>query len=46
MLSKAGYGSIKELRELDTHEFLNLIEFENIQNDIQTHLMDEAKNKR
>ncbi|EPB4210664.1 hypothetical protein ACROQ8_004771, partial [Yersinia enterocolitica] len=43
-LSKAGYGSYKELTELDTPELLDMVEFENISADIQHHQMEEAKN--
>ena len=38
-LSKAGYGSINELRELTTKEFLDLVEYEHISADITAHLM-------
>ena len=42
-LSKKGYGSLTELKELDTPEFLDLVEFESITNDIEQHHMDEAR---
>jgi hypothetical protein len=34
-LSKAGYGTLAELRELDTPELLDIVEFEQISADIQ-----------
>ncbi len=43
-LSKAGYGSYKELTELDTAELLDMIEFENISADIQHYQMEKANN--
>ncbi|EON3359435.1 hypothetical protein ACNHFS_004475 [Yersinia enterocolitica] len=43
-LSKAGYGSYKELTELDTSELLDMVEFENISADIQHYQMEKAKN--
>ncbi|EPB4210662.1 hypothetical protein ACROQ8_004769, partial [Yersinia enterocolitica] len=43
-LAKAGYGSYKELSDLDTTELLDMVEFENISADIQHHQMEEAKN--
>ena len=43
-LAKQGYGSLKEMHELDTPEVLDLIEYENIQADIQEYLIWEAKN--
>ena len=41
-LSKSGYGSLKEIKELDTKEFLDLIEYEHLQNSIQQIIYDEA----
>jgi len=35
-LSKAGFGSIREIKEMDTDEFLDLLEYEAISNDIYT----------
>jgi len=43
-LSKAGYGSYKELIELDTPELFDMLEFENISADIQHYQMENAKN--
>lgn len=34
-LSKSGYGSLAEIEALDTHQFLNLIEYESILNAIE-----------
>lgn len=44
-LSKAGYGTLKYLIELDTPELLDIIEFENIRCDIETYEMENARNK-
>ena len=38
-LSKQGYGSLKELKLMDTKEFLDLVEYEQISNAIEKHLM-------
>lgn len=43
-LCKMGYGSLKEMKELDTPEVLDLIEYEHIQSDVQSYLMEEARN--
>ena len=42
-LSKAGYGSLSEIRKLDTPEFLDLVEYENISRDIEQHIIDRTK---
>ena len=42
-LVKAGYGSLKEIQNLDTEDFLDCIEYEYIQNTIQTIIYDEAR---
>ena len=36
-LSKAGYGSLAEIEQWDTDQFLDAIEFEQITADIQAH---------
>lgn len=41
-LSKQGYGSIVEIRELDTTEFLDLVEFEQITKAIEQYSIAEA----
>ena len=41
-LSSQGYGTIAEIRDLDTVDFLNLLEYESILIDVQTY-KDEAK---
>ena len=41
-LCKKGYGSLAELNDLDTPEFLDLVEFESIINDIEQHHIDGA----
>lgn len=43
-LSKQGYGSIKEIRELGTDDFLNLVEYEQICSDIESYQMQNARN--
>jgi hypothetical protein len=43
-LARRGYGTLREMQQLDTPEVLDLIEFENIQADIEEHLMWEARN--
>jgi hypothetical protein len=45
-LVKEGYGSLVELRDLDTPEFLDLVEFENINGQIEAYLMRDRKNGR
>lgn len=42
-LSRNGYGSIKEIKSLDTKDFLDLVEYENIKNDIESLLIAEAR---
>jgi len=42
-LVKAGYGTLKELKELDTPELLDIIEFEMITADIEHHKMEQAR---
>lgn len=39
-LVKAGYGTLKEIEAMDSTEFLDIVEYENIQADIQAHLID------
>ena len=41
---KAGYGSLEEIKSLDTTDYLDIIEFESIQNDIQNHLIEASRN--
>lgn len=36
-LVKAGYGSVEELRKLDSDDFLDLLEYESISNDIYSY---------
>lgn len=45
-LVKAGYGSLAEIEAMDTTEFLDAIEFEQISADIQHHKMEQARNGR
>ena len=42
-LCKAGFGSLKEIKELDTKEFLDILEYESILSDIQRIMIEEAK---
>lgn len=42
-LARKGYGSVSELNQLDTPELLDIIEFENIQQDIEKYLIDESR---
>ena len=43
-LVKAGIGSLAEVQRLDTREFLDCLEYEEIQNAIEGHLIEEASN--
>lgn len=45
-LCKAGYGTVREIEEWDTDQFLDAIEYEQIAADIQAHKMEEARNGR
>ncbi|MFW3412303.1 hypothetical protein ACN9J3_06175 [Aliarcobacter butzleri] len=38
---KKGYGSLKELKKLDTDEIINIIDYENMMNDIESLVYDE-----
>jgi hypothetical protein len=42
-LVKAGYGSLNEVMNFDTKEFLDCCEYEYIQNTVQSIMYDEAK---
>ena len=42
-LSKEGFGSINELMQLDTKEFLDIIEYCEIRNYIESYEYDRAK---
>ena len=42
MLCKAGYGSLREIQSFDTKEFLDCMEYEYIQNSIQSIMYKEA----
>jgi len=44
-LVEAGFGSLKEIRALDSRDFLDLVEFKSIQNDIQYHHMHATKGR-
>ena len=43
-LVSKGFGSLKEIQELDTPEFLDCLEYMEIQSAVEAHLMDEAQN--
>jgi len=36
-LAKQGYGTLSEIKELDTKDFLDLLEYEQINNDLEWH---------
>lgn len=42
-LVKAGYGTLKEIQELDSPEFLDLMEYEDISTKIYQKKMDDAR---
>ncbi len=42
-LAKQGYGSLKEIRELDTVELLDLLEYEQIHNRVENYLINKAR---
>jgi hypothetical protein len=42
-LARRGYGSLQELERMDTPQFLDLVEFEHIQNDIELYHMQQGK---
>lgn len=43
-LSKAGYGSLAEIEQWDTDQFLDAIEFEQISADIMAHKAEAMRN--
>jgi hypothetical protein len=43
-LVKAGYGSLREVEEFDSKEFLDCLEYEEIKNAIESHQIEEASN--
>jgi hypothetical protein len=45
-LSKQGYGTVSQIRDLDTKDFLDLMEYEAIENAIERHLRWKAENNR
>jgi hypothetical protein len=42
-LVKQGYGSLNQMKELDTPELLDIIEYENILKDIELHQIESVK---
>ncbi|WP_155522212.1 hypothetical protein [Aliarcobacter lanthieri] len=44
-LVKKGYGSLQELKILDTDEIINIIDYENMMNDIEALAYDERTSK-
>ena len=44
-LCKKGYGSLKELKQLDTDDFFNIVEYENMLSDIESLAYDERNTK-
>ncbi len=45
-LTKQGYGTLAEIRELDTPDFLDLLEYESIVNAISRHQYWQAKQEQ
>ena len=43
-LVKKGYGTLYEVKELDTPELLDIIEYESIMNDIENLVIEDSKN--
>jgi hypothetical protein len=43
-LVSKGYGTLAQVRALDTAEFLDALEFEKIKNDIESFVIEEARN--
>jgi hypothetical protein len=41
---KKGYGTLTEIKKIDTPELMNIIEYESIMNDIETLAIDDARN--
>jgi hypothetical protein len=44
-LARRGYGSIAELELMDTPQFLDLVEFEHIQNDIELYHVQRSRER-
>jgi hypothetical protein len=40
-LVKKGYGSLEEIRALDSLDFLDLVEYESMQNDIERYIIED-----
>jgi len=45
LLVKKGYGTIQDIEALDTPQFLDALEYENILSDIESHEQKEAESK-
>lgn len=43
-LVKKGYGSLNEVKEFDTPELIDIIEYESIMNDIENLVIEDSKN--
>lgn len=43
-LARQGYGSVKEIREWDTPQFLDAVEYEQICSDIELYKIEESRN--
>ena len=43
-LVKKGYGSLNEVKELDTFELLDIVEYESIMGDIENLVIEDTKN--
>jgi hypothetical protein len=44
-LARRGYGSVAELEQMDTPQFLDLVEFECIQNDIELYQIQQNRER-
>lgn len=44
-LVKKGYGSITEIESWDTDKFYDVLDYENLNNDIETLVYEDAKNE-
>jgi len=44
-LVKAGYGSLDKVEEMDTKAFLDCLEYEEIRNTIEQHIIDNEAGK-
>lgn len=45
-LVRAGYGSLAQVQDMDSTDFLDALEYEEIIRNIEQHMMDDAKDKK